>query len=211
VVDVSNKIKIKKLGLSDYTETWQAMKEFTKNRTPEMLDELWILEHRPVFTLGTNGKPEHILDAGDTPIVKIDRGGQVTYHGPGQLVIYLLLNLHRRKLGVRKLVSIIEDSIIKLLANYNVVATSNPKAPGVYVEEKKIAALGLRVSRGFTTHGLSLNVDMDLSPFTRINPCGYENLEVIQCKSLGINSTLPKLADELVTLLKEQLSLPVEN
>ena len=211
MVDVSNKIKIKKLGLSDYTETWQAMKEFTKNRTPEMLDELWILEHSPVFTLGTNGKPEHILDAGDTPIVKIDRGGQVTYHGPGQLVIYLLLNLHRRKLGVRKLVSIIEDSIIKLLANYNVVATSNPKAPGVYVEEKKIAALGLRVSRGFTTHGLSLNVDMDLSPFTRINPCGYENLEVIQCKSLGINSTLPKLADELVTLLKEQLSLPVEN
>ena len=211
MVDVSNKIKIKKLGLSDYTETWQAMKEFTKNRSPEMLDELWILEHSPVFTLGTNGKPEHILDAGDTPIVKIDRGGQVTYHGPGQLVIYLLLNLHRRKLGVRKLVSIIEDSIIKLLANYNVVAASNPKAPGVYVEEKKIAALGLRVSRGFTTHGLSLNVDMDLSPFTRINPCGYENLEVIQCKSLGINSTLPKLADELVTLLKEQLSLPVEN
>jgi lipoyl(octanoyl) transferase len=211
VVDVSNKIKIKKLGLSDYAETWQAMKEFTKERTPEMIDELWILEHSPVFTLGTNGKPEHILDARDTPIVKIDRGGQVTYHGPGQLVIYLLLNLHRRKLGVRKLVSIIEDSIIKLLANYNVKACSNPKAPGVYVEEKKIAALGLRVSRGFTTHGLSLNVDMDLSPFTRINPCGYENLEVIQCKSLGINSSLPKLADELVILLKEQLSLPVKS
>ena len=211
MVDVSNKIKIKKLGLSDYTETWQAMKEFTKNRTPEMTDELWILEHSPVFTLGTNGKPEHILEAGDTPIVKIDRGGQVTYHGPGQLVIYLLLNLHRRKLGVKKLVSIIEDSIIKLLANYDVKASSNPKAPGVYVDEKKIAALGLRVSRGFTTHGLSLNVDMDLSPFTRINPCGYENLEVIQCKSLGITSPLSELADELVILLKEQLSKPLEN
>lgn len=210
MVDVSNKIKIKKLGLSDYTETWQAMKEFTKSRTPEMIDEVWILEHKPVFTLGTNGKSEHILDAGDTPIVKIDRGGQVTYHGPGQLVIYLLLNLHRRKLGVRKLVSIIEDSIIKLLANYNVLASSNPKAPGVYIEGKKIAALGLRVSRGFTTHGLSLNVDMDLSPFTRINPCGYENLEVIQCKSLGIDKSLTELADELVSLLKEQLSLPVK-
>jgi lipoyl(octanoyl) transferase len=211
VVDVSNKIKIKKLGLSDYTETWQAMKEFTKTRTSEMIDELWVLEHSPVFTLGTNGKPEHILEAGDTPIVKIDRGGQVTYHGPGQLVIYLLLNLHRRKLGVKKLVSIIEDSIIKLLANYDVKASSNPKAPGVYVDEKKIAALGLRVSRGFTTHGLSLNVDMDLSPFTRINPCGYENLEVIQCKSLGITSPLSELADELVILLKEQLSKPLEN
>ena len=209
MVDVSNELTIKNLGLSDYTETWQAMKDFTKNRTADTIDELWILEHSPVFTLGTNGKSEHILDAGDTPIVKIDRGGQVTYHGPGQLVIYLLLNLHRRKLGVRKLVSIIEDSIVKLLVEYGIKAASDPKAPGVYVEGRKIAALGLRVSRGFTTHGLSLNVDMDLSPFKRINPCGYENLEVIQCKSLGIISPLSQLADELVNLLKEQLSNPI--
>ena len=206
MVDVSNDIHIKKLGLSDYSETWQAMKNFTKERSQDTKDEIWVLEHNPVFTLGTNGKPQHILDAGNTPIVKIDRGGQVTYHGPGQLVIYLLLNLHRRKLGVRKLVSIIEDSIIKLLASYEVEASNDPKAPGVYVEGKKVAALGLRVSRGFTTHGLSLNIDMDLAPFKRINPCGYENLEVVQCKSLGIISPLNTLADELVVLLRDQLS-----
>jgi len=205
VVDVSNQLVIRKLGLCDYVETWEAMKSFTKNRQAETQDEVWILEHKPVFTLGTNGKREHILDSGDIPIVEIDRGGQVTYHGPGQLVIYLLLNLHRRKLGVRKLVSIIEDSIIKLLANYHVVGANDPKAPGVYVDGKKIAALGLRVSRGFTTHGLSLNVNMDLSPFSGINPCGYENLEVVQCNDLGITSTLPQLADELVGLLQEQL------
>lgn len=181
------------------------MKDFTRNRVAETSDELWILQHDPVFTLGTNGKTEHILDAGDIPIVNIDRGGQVTYHGPGQLVIYLLLNLHRRKLGVRKLVSIIEASIIKLLASYQITARNDPQAPGVYVGKKKIAALGLRVSRGCTTHGLSLNVDMDLQPFTRINPCGYENLEIIQCKDLGISSTLSQLADELVDILQQQL------
>ena len=211
MVDVSNQIIVKKLGLSDYTDTWQAMKAHTKNCTSDSKDELWILEHTPVFTLGTNGKAEHILDAGDIPIVKIDRGGQVTYHGPGQLVIYLFLNLHRRKLGVRKLVSIIEDSIVQLLANYEITALNNPKAPGVYVDEKKVAALGLRVSRGYTTHGLSLNIDMNLSPFKRINPCGYENLEVIQCRDLGITSSVSQLADELVLLLKQQLSKPIES
>ena len=207
MVDVSADLTIRKLGLSDYSETWQAMKEFTKSRTPETPDELWILEHPPVFTLGTNGKTEHILNAGDIPIVNIDRGGQVTYHGPGQLVIYILLNLHRRKLGVRKLVSIIEDAIIKLLEKHGVTACNDPKAPGVYVEQKKVAALGLRVSRGYTTHGLSLNVDMDLAPFSRINPCGYENLEVTQCKDLGISNPLLQIADELVDSLQHQLSL----
>jgi len=207
VVNVNDELIIRKLGLCNYVETWQAMKDFTKIRTPQTQDELWILEHNPVFTLGTNGKTEHILDAGQIPIVNIDRGGQVTYHGPGQLVIYLLLNLHRRKLGVRKLVSIIEASIIRLLDNYQITAHNKPQAPGVYVAEKKIAALGLRISRGYTTHGLSLNVDMDLRPFTRINPCGYENLEVTQCKELGIANTLTQLADELIVILQHQLSL----
>ena len=211
MVDVTNDLIIRKLGLCDYAETWQDMKDFTRNRTADTQDELWILEHHPVFTLGTNGKTEHILDAGEIPIVNIDRGGQVTYHGPGQLVIYLLLNLHRRKLGVRKLVSIIEASIIKLLDNYQITARNDPQAPGVYVTEKKVAALGLRVSRGCTTHGLSLNVDMDLLPFTRINPCGYENLEVTQCKDLGIPKTLTQLADELVSILQQLLLLPKMN
>ncbi len=207
MVDVSGDLTIRKLGMSDYSETWQAMKAFTKNRTAETPDELWILEHPSVFTLGTNGKTEHILNAGDIPIINIDRGGQVTYHGPGQLVIYILLNLHRRKLGVRKLVSIIEDAIIKLLEKHGVAACNDPKAPGVYVGEKKVAALGLRVSRGYTTHGLSLNVDMDLAPFTQINPCGYENLEITQCKDLGISNPLLQIADELVESLQYQLSL----
>jgi len=211
VVDVTNDLIIRKLGLCDYAEIWQDMKDFTRNRAADTQDELWILEHYPVFTLGTNGKTEHILDAGEIPIVNIDRGGQVTYHGPGQLVIYLLLNLHRRKLGVRKLVSIIEASIIKLLDNYQITARNDPQAPGVYVNERKVAALGLRVSRGCTTHGLSLNVDMDLLPFTRINPCGYENLEVTQCKDLGIPKTLTQLADELVSILQQLLFLPKMN
>ena len=205
MVNVNDQLIVRKLGLSDYPDVWQSMKDFTKSRTPSTQDELWILEHRPVFTLGTNGKSEHILNQGNIPIVNIDRCGQVTYHGPGQLVIYLLLNLHRRKLGVLKLVSIIEDAIIELLANYQINALNDPKAPGVYVEGRKVAALGLRVSRGCTTHGLSLNVDMDLTPFDRINPCGYENLEVTQCANLGITNSLQQLADELVGILQKQL------
>nr|WP_245929736.1 lipoyl(octanoyl) transferase LipB [Leucothrix pacifica] len=181
------------------------MQEFTRSREAETPDEIWVLEHPPVFTLGTNGKPEHILNAGNIPVVNIDRGGQVTYHGPGQLVIYLLLNLHRRKLGIRKLVTFIEDTIVDLLADYDIKANSDPDAPGVYVDGKKIAALGLRVSRGCTTHGLSLNIDMDLSPFNRINPCGYKGLEIVQCSDLGINKTLNEIADQLTNLLQQRL------
>ena len=203
--NINNPIIIRQLGLSDYETTWQAMQEFTRSREPETPDEIWVLQHPPVFTLGTNGKPEHILNAGDIPIVNIDRGGQVTYHGPGQLVIYLLLNLHRRKLGIRKLVTLIEESIIELLSHYDIKADSDPNAPGVYVKGKKIAALGLRVSRGCTTHGLSLNIDMDLSPFNRINPCGYQGLEIIQCKDLGVYQSLNEVADQLTTLLLQCL------
>ena len=190
-------IKIKALGLQDYLPVWQAMQDYTKRRDKNSYDELWIVEHPPVFTLGRNGKQEHILDAGDIPVIPIDRGGQVTYHGLGQLVIYLLIDLKRRHLGVRQLVTHIEHSIITFLASHKVIANSDPKAPGVYVDTKKIAALGLRISRGCSTHGLSLNVDMDLSDFKRINPCGYEGLEITQCKEVGIYLSLEEVAQEL--------------
>lgn len=205
MVFVNDLLVVRQLGVSDYQQTWQAMKDFTRKRDAETPDELWVLQHPSVFTLGTNGKSEHILSAGDIPIVNIDRGGQVTYHGPGQLIIYLLLNLHRRNLGIRKLVTIIEDTLIELLASHNVTANSDPDAPGVYVEGKKIAALGLRVSKGCTSHGLSLNVDMDLSPFDRINPCGYQGLQVAQCKTLGIDLSLTEIATQLTELLKLRL------
>jgi len=173
-------MKIIQLGKEGYTDVWRRMQAFTANRDNETEDELWIVEHPPVYTLGQAGKPEHILDPGEIPIIQSDRGGQVTYHGPGQLVVYLLINLRRRKISVKSLVRMIESSIIKTLANFNIEAQGKENAPGVYVDEKKIAALGLRVSKGCSYHGLSLNVDMDLEPFSRINPCGYENLEVSQ-------------------------------
>lgn len=202
---ISNDVIVRQLGLRDYETTWREMQSFTRARDADSPDELWVVQHPPVFTLGTNGKAEHILNAGDIPVVKIDRGGQVTYHGPGQLVIYLLLNLHRRKLGIRKLVTILEESIVALLKTYGVDAYADPDAPGVYVNKRKIAALGLRVSRGYTTHGLSLNVNMDLEPFTRINPCGYAGLEIIQCQDLGIDSSIETLANELISHLNQQL------
>ena len=199
------KLKIKQLGLQDYQNVWQAMQDFTQAREADTPDELWIVEHLPVFTLGRNGKPEHILQDSDIPVIKVDRGGQVTYHGPGQIVIYFLLDLHRRKLGIRRLVTLIEDCIVELLAQYDVIAKSDPKAPGVYVEGKKVAALGLRVSKGRTTHGLSLNVAMDLKPFSYINPCGYAGLEVTQTKQLGIKEEMNAIAVKLQLLLVNQL------
>ena len=196
---------IKNLGLQDYEKVWQAMQDFTKSRNKNTQDELWIVEHSPVYTLGRNGKPEHILNKTHIPIVKVDRGGQVTYHGPGQLVIYVLLDLHRRSLGIRKLVTIIEDAIISLLSEYKIEAKSDKKAPGVYIEATKIAALGLRVSKGCTTHGLSLNIDMDLSPYQDINPCGYQGLRVTQCKDHGISESSDVLAKKLCKYLIKAL------
>ena len=194
---------IKNLGLQDYTSVWQAMQDFTQTRNENTADELWLVEHPAVYTQGRNGKAEHILQPSNIPIVKVDRGGQVTYHGPGQLIIYTLIDLKRRKLGVRRLVTLLENAIISLLSKHQIEARNNPKAPGVYVDNKKIAALGLRVSKGCTTHGLSLNVDMDLSPFDNINPCGYAGLQVTQCKDLGINSDLHSLSGQLVTRLSD--------
>lgn len=180
----NEKILVRDLGLQSYVPMWQAMREFTQKRQPDTVDELWLLQHEAVYTLGQAGDPQHVLAAGDIPIVKTDRGGQVTYHGPGQLVAYLLLDLRRHKLGVRQLVTLIEKSVINLLKNYSIDAAARPDAPGVYVAGEKIAALGLRIKKGCSYHGLSLNVAMDLEPFSRINPCGFEDLAVTSMQSL---------------------------
>ncbi|MCB1709251.1 MAG: lipoyl(octanoyl) transferase LipB [Halioglobus sp.] len=168
----------RELGLVDYEPTLQAMKDLTDSRTADDADQLWLLQHPRVFTQGQAGKAEHVLAPGDIPVIQVDRGGQVTYHGPGQWVLYLMIDLRRRSWGVRDLVDTIERSIVLLLDGYGIAAAPNPAAPGVYVNGAKIAALGLRVRRGCSYHGLALNVDMDLEPFGRINPCGYRGLEV---------------------------------
>ena len=202
---VVNSIITKQLGLTDYKSVWESMKDFTQSRGTDTPDEIWIVEHPPTFTLGRNGKEHHILQETTIPIVKVDRGGQVTYHGPGQIVIYLLLDLHRRSMGIRQLVTLIENCIVELLAEYEITAYSDAKAPGVYVDKKKIAALGLRVSKGRTTHGLSLNVDMDLTPFQYINPCGYEGLEITQCIDLGIKDTMSTLSNRLQVIIESEI------
>ena len=199
-------LKVRVLGANQaYLPTLAAMQTFTQQRSEAVVDELWVLEHEPVFTLGRNGQMEHLLDPQDIPVVKVDRGGQVTYHGRGPLIIYLLVDVRRRNLGVRELVIKIEQAIIQLLASRNITAVGDREAPGVYVQGKKIAALGLRVSRGKTYHGLSLNVDMDLEPFKRINPCGYAGLEVSQCSDFGMTETPMELAGELALLLAQEL------
>lgn len=197
---------IRDLGQVDYTSTWQRMQQFTDQRDETTVDEIWLLEHPPVFTQGQAGKAEHLLFPGEIPVVQVDRGGQVTYHGPGQLVAYVLLNIKRRNLGVRQLVNLIEQSIIDTLAENQVQAFAKADAPGVYVDNKKVASLGLRVRKGCTFHGLALNVDMDLSPFSRINPCGYAGMQMVQSKDLGgpVSMTQAKqqLTSQLLKLLK---------
>lgn len=173
---------VRELGLVDYPQAWQAMQRFTNQRGPDTSDEIWLLEHPPVFTQGQAGKAEHLLMPGDIPVIQADRGGQVTYHGPGQLVAYLLLDVRRSGVGVRELVSRMERSLVELLAGYGVAAYAKPDAPGVYVGAAKIASLGLRIRNGRSFHGLALNVDMDLEPFGRINPCGYAGMAMTQLK-----------------------------
>ena len=197
---------IRELGLQEYEPLWRAMQRFTLERDAGTADEIWFCEHPPVFTLGLNGKREHLLNPGGIPVIDIDRGGQVTYHGPGQLLFYPLLDLQRRHLGVRQLVELLEQSVIDLLAEHGIVSQARRDAPGVYVEGAKIAALGLRIKRGRSYHGLSLNVDMDLEPFGRINPCGYENLPVTRCADLAINAKLPELAQQLLFHFQEGLT-----
>jgi lipoyl(octanoyl) transferase len=210
VPDVSPPLRIRWLGRADYVPTWQAMQQYTSERTDLDPDELWLLEHDPVFTLGLNGNRAHVLAPEDIPIVQIDRGGQVTYHGPGQLVLYPLLNLRRWKLGVRELVVALETTVVQLVAQYGIEAYGKRDAPGVYVQGRKLASIGLRIRRGCSYHGLAFNVAMDLAPFRRINPCGFTGLEMIDLASLGVHTTVREaglsLADELVAVLKSKRS-----
>jgi lipoyl(octanoyl) transferase len=176
----SSQLIVRELDLQPYEPIWHKMQQFTNERDETAADEIWSLQHEPVFTQGQAGKAEHLLGTGDIPVVQVDRGGQVTYHGPGQAIIYLLLNLKRKKMGVRELVTIMEDAIVDTLAEYQVNAYAKPDAPGVYVDDSKIASLGLRVRRGCSFHGLALNLSMDLEPFLRINPCGYAGMAMTQ-------------------------------
>lgn len=193
------------LGRTDYQHTLQAMQMFTAGRTPQTPDEIWLTEHDTVYTLGLNRKNVRVPD-NDIPVVLVDRGGKITYHGPGQVVIYLLIDLKRHNLNVRQLVNIMETSIIELLAEYQVSAVEKKDAPGVYVDDRKIASLGLRLKNNCCYHGLSLNVDMDLSPFEAIDPCGYVGQEVTQTKDLGVTQTKDKLGELLLKKLNENLS-----
>ena len=192
---------VKNLGEKPYVKIWQTMKSFTDSRDEFVSDEIWFVQHPPVYTLGQAGKLEHLLTSSDIPVVHSDRGGQVTYHGPGQLVCYLLLDVRRLRFGVRGLVTAIEQSIIQLINSYGVTAESKPEAPGVYVDGKKLAALGLRIRKGCSYHGLSLNVDMDLDPFLNINPCGFKGLEVVDMKGLGIDRPMTEIMEELTDIL----------
>lgn len=197
---------IRQLGTMNYKVVWQAMQKFTDDRNDDTVDELWLVEHPPVFTQGQAGKAEHLLMPGGIEVVKVDRGGQVTYHGPGQQVIYFMINLRRKKIGVRQLVTLIENSIVTALKDYNISAYAKSNAPGVYVDEKKVASLGLRVRKGCSFHGLALNVNMDLSPFLRINPCGYAGLEMVQTADMNgpkdIVSAGNALVKHLIPLLE---------
>lgn len=197
------------LGKVDYQETFESMKKITRERDDSAADQLWLLQHDPVFTQGISGKAEHLLSPGDIPVVQIDRGGQVTYHGPGQWVVYVLVDLRRAQKKVRQLVTDLEQAVIKLLKNYDITAAANPHAPGVYVDGRKIASLGLKVSRGCSYHGLALNVEMDLEPFARINPCGHPGLEVTSMAALTGTTDLPMdlIGHQLLDHLEKQLIL----
>lgn len=196
---------IRHLGIVPYQQAFDAMRDFTAARSATTPDEIWLLQHPPTFTQGMNGKAEHLLDPGTIPLIQVDRGGQVTYHGPGQLIVYLLLDLRRRKMGVRQLVSVMEQAVIGLLADHGVDASARPEAPGVYVAGAKVAALGLRVKQGCSYHGLSLNVEMELAPFSRINPCGYPGMAVTDLHHLGIRHNMAQLSAQLLAHLQRQL------
>jgi lipoyl(octanoyl) transferase len=200
---------IRHLGLVEYAPTWRAMQRFTDERTEATPDEIWFLEHPPVFTLGMNAKREHVLAPGDIPVVQIDRGGQVTYHGPGQLVVYPLVDLRRARLGVRDLVTALERAVITYVAQFGIVAECRRNAPGVYVDDRKLASVGIRIRRGASYHGLALNVNLDTEPFTRINPCGYQGLEVTRLIDLGGARSVADAASGLRLHLLRELHLPV--
>ncbi len=200
-------IVIREFGLQPYEPVWHAMQEFTNMRDESTPDEIWFTEHEKVFTLGLNTAPEHLLDTGDIPVVQIDRGGQVTYHGPGQLMIYTLIDLRRAGLGVRDLVTALEQCVVDLAAEYGIEAANRSDAPGVYVDGVKLASIGLRIRRGASFHGMALNVDADLEPFSRINPCGFKDLDVIDLARLGADSNLGVIRDRLLPHLMRHLKM----
>lgn len=198
---------VRELGLQVYEPVWHAMQDFTNTRDESTPDEIWFCEHESVFTLGLNTAPEHLLETGDIPVVQIDRGGQVTFHGPGQLMVYPLIDLRRRGLGVRDLVTALEQSVVDLAAECGIEASSRSDAPGVYVDGAKIASVGLRIRRGASFHGMALNVDVDLEPFSRINPCGYEGLQLTDLARLGADSDIAVVRERLLPLLLQHLAM----
>jgi len=212
MIDPRKVLIVRRLGLRDYESTWRAMRSFTDRRRLDTADELWLLEHLPVYTLGKAGCSEHVIDPGGIPVIATDRGGQVTYHGPGQLVAYILLDLPRAGIGVRRLVQLLEQAVVDLLTSYGITSSARPYAPGVYVEGAKIAAIGLRIRRGCSFHGLALNVDPDLTPFSRIDPCGYPGLAVTAVAQLdapaGIGPVGTGLAERIARLLARRI-IPV--
>jgi lipoyl(octanoyl) transferase len=205
----AQRLLVRRLGLQEYEETWLRMQQFTEQRTATTEDEMWIVEHPAVFTLGRNADQQHLLDTREIPVRHVDRGGQVTYHGPGQLLLYLLLDLRRLRLGVRQLVQLMEESVIELLRQQGISARRQAGAPGIYVNDAKIAAIGLRIRHGCSFHGLSLNVDMELEPFSRIHPCGFSDLPVTQLKDLGIRTSVTQVGEQLSELLAQQLGYTV--
>lgn len=203
----SDNVVIRDLGLQEYEPVWRDMQRFTDARDESTADEIWFTQHKPVFTLGLNAAREHLLAPGDIPVIQIDRGGQVTYHGPGQLMIYPLIDIRRAGLGVRDLVTALEQSVVDLAAGYGFVAASRADAPGVYVGGAKLASVGLRIRRGASFHGMALNVDVDLEPFSRINPCGFEDLEVTDLARLGVEHELSSVRTRLLPILLRHLRL----
>ncbi len=199
-------LTVRYLGIKDYQSTWLDMQRFTEERTAQTADELWVVEHYPVYTLGLNGKREHLLSMSDIPVINTDRGGQVTYHGPGQLVVYTLLDIKRLEVSVRALVTLLEQTVIKTLADYGIQSEAKHDAPGVYVQGQKIASIGLRIKKNCSYHGLSLNNQMDLSPFEHINPCGYSGLKITQLSDLGVNVSFNELANVVTQTLTQALS-----
>lgn len=197
---------IRHLGQQDYDETWARMKAFSVNRTHDTNDECWLLEHPPVYTQGQAGKPEHILNPGHIPVIQTDRGGQVTYHGPGQIVAYLLMDLNRRQLGIRTLVNQLETILLKLLSEYHIIGETKEKAPGIYIENKKIASIGLRVKKGCTYHGIALNVNMDLTPFGGINPCGFAKLQMTQMRDFIPSINIDEVNHQLANLFSKHFN-----
>lgn len=202
---MTDQLIIRQLGRQAYEPVWHAMQKFTDQRDAETVDELWIVEHQPVFTQGQAGKAEHLIAPGDIPVVQVDRGGQVTYHGPGQLVIYFLLDIRRLTLGVRQLVNTIENTIVAVLAEYGINANARRDAPGVYVNGDKVCSLGLRIRKGCSFHGLALNVDMDMEPFSRINPCGLTGINMVQTREIGGPKCFTEAAEAVVNHFIKQI------